>query len=158
MSYSDIYEALDRGTIDAAEEVMGLSQTFKHYEVTKYLYMTNAGGALASGVYMNTKVYDKLPKDIQKMLIDLRLEYSERYANGTRDFEGGYYREWETKHGVKIVNPSPEDQKALQEAGKKATDFILNKQEAEGHKGARAVWNYYMTALKKYEDQRAKRK
>ena len=158
MPYSDIYEALDRGTIEAAEEVMMLSQTFKHYEVTKYLYMTNAGGALASGVYMNRKVFNKFPKDIQQMFINLRLEYSERYANGTQDSEVGFYREWETKHGVKIVYPSPEDQKALQEAGQKATEFILAKQDSEGHTGARKVWNYYMTALKKYEDQRAKKK
>jgi TRAP-type C4-dicarboxylate transport system substrate-binding protein len=158
MSYSEIYEALDRGTIDAAEMVMMLSQTFKHYEVAKYVYMTNAGGALASGVYMNRKVFNKFPKDIQEMFIKLRLEYSERYANGTQDLEVGFYRDWETKHGIKIVYPSPEDQKALNEAGQKATDFILKQQESGGHKGARKVWDYYMTALKKYEDQRAKKK
>ena len=62
MAYSDIYEALDRGTIDAAEMVMMLSQTFKHYEVAKYLYMTNAGGSLAGGIFMNRKVFNKLPK------------------------------------------------------------------------------------------------
>jgi hypothetical protein len=56
------------------------------------------------------------------------------------------------------VYPSPADQKALQEAGQKATDFILKKQEADGIKGARKVWDYYMAALKKYEDQRAKKK
>ena len=158
MSYSDIYEALDRGTIDAAEMVMMLSQTYKHYEVTKYLYMTNAGGALASGIYINRKVFNKFPKDIQEMLIKLRLEYSERYAKGTQDLEVGFYREWETKHGIKIVYPSPGDQKALQEAGQKATEFILKQQESAGHTGARKVWDYYMTALKKYEDQMAGKK
>jgi TRAP-type C4-dicarboxylate transport system substrate-binding protein len=152
------HEALDRGTIDSAEEVMMLSQTYKHYEVTKYLYMTNAGGALATGTYINRKLFNKFPKDIQDALIKLRLEYSERYANGTQTEEVGFYREWEKKHGVKIVYPSPADQKALQEAGQKATDFILKKQEADGIKGARKVWDYYMAALKKYEDQRAKKK
>jgi TRAP-type C4-dicarboxylate transport system substrate-binding protein len=158
MSYSEIYEALDRGTIDAAEQVMMLSQTFKHYEVTKYLYMTAAGGALASGTYINRKLFNKFPKDIQDALIKLRLEYSERYANGTQELEVGFFKEWETKHGVKIVYPSAEDQKALQKAGAEATDSILKKQESEGHKGARKVWDYYMAALKKYEDQRAKKK
>jgi len=124
----------------------------------KYLYMTNSGGALASGIYMNRKVFSKFPKDIQEMLIKLRTEYSERYGKGTQDLEVGFYREWETKHGVKKVYPSPEDLKALHEAGQKATDFILKKQESEGHKGARQVWDYYMAALKKLEDQRAGKK
>jgi hypothetical protein len=35
---------------------------------------------------------------------------------------------------------------------------MLKKQESDGHKGVRKVWDYYMTALKKYEDQRAKKK
>lgn len=120
--------------------------------------MTNAGGALASGVYMNRKVFNKFPKDIQEMLIKLRLEYSERYAKGTQDLEVGFYREWETKHGIKIVYPSPEDQKALSEAGQKATDFILKQQESAGHKGARKVWDYYLKARKKHEAERAIKK
>ncbi len=155
MSYSEIYEALDRGTIDAAEMVMMLSQTFKHYEVAKYLYMTNAGGSLAGGIFMNRKVFNKLPKDTQEMLIKLRPEFMERYGKGTQDLEVGFLRDWQTKHGVKIKYPSTEDQKALNEAGQKAIDFILKKQESEGHVGARKVWDYYMASLKKYEDQRA---
>ena len=79
-------------------------------------------------------------------------------SKGTQDLEVGFYREWETKYGVKKIYPSPEDLKTLQEAGQKATDFILKKQESEGHKGARPVGDYYMTALKKHEDQRAGKK
>ncbi len=158
MSYSDIYEAIDRGTIDAVDMSMMLSQTFKHYEIVKCMLMTNSGGAIASGIYMNLKVFKKFPKDIQEMLLKLRAEYGERYGKGVMDLEGGFYREWETKHGVTLKKPSPEDQKIILEAGKRAQEDMIKKQESEGHKGARAVWDYYMTALKKYEDQRAKKK
>jgi hypothetical protein len=92
------------------------------------------------------------------MMLKLRPEFMERYGKGTQDLEAGFLRDWQTKQGVKVKYPSPEDQKALNEAGQKAADFIIKKQESDGDKAARKVWDYYMASLKKYEDQRAGKK
>jgi TRAP-type C4-dicarboxylate transport system substrate-binding protein len=43
MSYADIYEAADRGTIDGVELVLMLSDAFKHYEVIEDLYLAKPG-------------------------------------------------------------------------------------------------------------------
>ena len=45
-----------------------------------------------------------------------------------------------------------------QAAGKNAQEYLFKKQEADGHKAARKVWDYYVTARTKYEDERAKKK
>jgi len=74
-----------------------------------------------------------------------------------QDDEGKYFREWQTKHGVTIRYPSPEDRQLILEACKRAQDYIIKKQESEGHTAAHKVWDYYTSALKKYEDQRAKK-
>ncbi len=158
MSYSDLYEAMDRGTVSAIDMVPVLSAAFKHYEVVKCIYLLNCGGALASGTYMNRKLFNKFPNDIQKMFIDLRREYAIRYGESLMDDEDKAYREWQTKYGVTIKHPSPDDQKLIQDASKKAIEYMLKKQESDGHTAVRKVWDHYTKALKKFEDQRAKKK
>ena len=157
MSYGDLYEAMDRGTVSAIDMVPVLSAAFKHYEVVKCIYLLNCGGALASGTYMNRKLFNSFPKDIQKMFLDLRREYGIRYGESLMQDENKTYREWQEKYNVTLKHPSPEDQKLIQDASKRAIEYMIKKQESDGHKGARKVWDYYMTALKKYEDQRAKK-
>jgi TRAP-type C4-dicarboxylate transport system substrate-binding protein len=158
MSYTEIYEAVDRGTVSAYDCAVVLSQGFKHYEVTKCVTMINAGGALASGVYMNLKTFKSLPPDVQKMFIDLRKEYGVKMAKKQMEDEQKVFNEWKTKHGVELRNLSAADQKISMEAGKNAQDYIFKKQEADGHKDARKVWNYYVTARTKYENEQAKKK
>ena len=158
MAYSDIYEAMDRGTVDISNIAVTLSDAFKHYEVMKCVYMTNGGVAIATGLFMNRDVFKKLPKDIQDILLNLRTEYGIRYGKGVEDGELTVRRAWETKHGVTFKEMSPEDQKIFVEASNKATEYLLKKQESDGHTAARKVWNYYLNALKKYEDQESKKK
>ena len=120
--------------------------------------MINSGGALASGVYMNLKTFKGLPPDVQKMLVDLRKEYGVMMAKKQMEDEQKVFNEWKTKHGVELRNLSAADQKISMEAGKSAQEYIFKKQEADGHKDARKVWNYYVAARTKYEDERAKKK
>jgi TRAP-type transport system periplasmic protein len=159
MPYSDLYEAIDRGTIDAIGD-MGLiySDTFKHYEVVKCVFAENLRAGLATGVMMNLDLFKKFPRDIQEVFLNLRTEYAVRTAQEIKEYEIGIAREWTTQRGVTIKYPSPEDQKIIAEAGQKANDFIIKKQESGGHMAARTVWEYFVKAKKKYEDQRAKKK
>ena len=164
MSFSDMYEAMNRGTVDALGDMaIVLSNAFKLYEVSKAVY-SNAppgvhgnGGALASGFYMSQKKFNALPKDTQKMLLDLRREYGVRYAQTLMDDESAIRKEWQAKHGVKFYDPSPEDAKFIQQAGNAANEQMFKKQEADGHKNVRQVWAYYLKARQKYEAERKKK-
>ena len=164
MSFSDMYEAMNRGTVDALGDMaIVLSNAFKLYEVAKAVY-SNAppgvhgnGGALASGFYMSQKKFNALPKDTQKMLLDLRREYGVRYAQTLMDDESAIRKEWQEKHGVKFYDPSPEDAKFILQAGNAANEQMFKKQEADGHKNVRQVWAYYLKARQKYEAERKKK-
>jgi TRAP-type C4-dicarboxylate transport system substrate-binding protein len=164
MSFSDMYEAMNRGTVDALGDMaIVLSNAFKLHEVAKAVY-SNAppgvhgnGGALASGFYMSQKKFNALPKDTQKMLLDLRREYGVRYAQTLMDDESAIRKEWQTKHGVKFYDPSPQDAKFIQQAGNAANEQMFKKQEADGHKNVRQVWAYYLKARQKYEAERKKK-
>jgi TRAP-type C4-dicarboxylate transport system substrate-binding protein len=158
MSFADMYEAMNRGTVDALGDMaIVLANAFKHYEVVKAVY-TNAppgvhgnGGALASGFYMSRKKFNALPKDTQKMMLDLRREYGVRYAQTLMNDESRIRNEWQTKHGVKFMDPSPADAKFILEAGNRANEEMFKKQEADGHKYVRQVWAYYLKARQKHE-------
>jgi TRAP-type C4-dicarboxylate transport system substrate-binding protein len=68
---ADVYPALQRGTVQAAigglEGAIGL----KEYEVGKYLLATNGQfGLLLTGYVMNKSSLDKLPPDLQKIVLD----------------------------------------------------------------------------------------
>jgi TRAP-type C4-dicarboxylate transport system substrate-binding protein len=165
MSFSDMYEAMERGTIDALGDMaVVLSNAFKLYEVVKYVYANNPpgvhgnGGSIASGFYMNRKKFDSFPTETQKMFVDLRKEYAVRYAQTLMDDEGVITNEWKTKHGVTFKDASPEDQKFILEAGNTANEQMFKKQESEGYKGVREPWDYFLKARKKFEGERAIKK
>lgn len=88
----------------------------------------------------------------------MRREYGIRYAQTLMDDEEPTKNVWRTKHGVTFKDASPEDQKFILAAGNTANEEMFKKQESEGHKGVRQVWDYYQKARKKYEAERAKRK
>jgi len=101
--------------------------------------------------------FNALPKDTQKMLLDLRREYGVRYAQTLMDDESAIRKEWQEKHGVRFYDPSPADAKFIRQAGNAANEQMFKKQEADGHKNVRQVWAYYLKARQKYEAERKKK-
>jgi TRAP-type C4-dicarboxylate transport system substrate-binding protein len=154
MPYSDIYEAIDRGTITAFDMGVLLSTGFRHYEVVKCLYMQDIGGVIGSGIFLNLGTFKKFPPDIQKIFLDLRRDYGVYMAQKIQGDEAQYLREWETKYGVTIRYPSPEDRQKILDACHKAQEYIIKKQESEGHAASRKVWDFYTSALKRYEEKK----
>ena len=159
MPLNDMYEALDRGTVSALADINPMSiLNFKLYEIIKCVHVINSGIPAAPGISMNLEVFRKLPKDIQEVLIKLRKDYTLHYAQGFMDFDSTAYSDLEKKYGIKLKYPSDEDQKLLLEAYQNAQESFIKKQEGAGHTAARKVVDYYYKALKKYEDERAKKK
>jgi TRAP-type transport system periplasmic protein len=157
MSSMDMYEALDRGTIQASEVTVMVAVTTKLNEVARCWYMTNSGTVLPSGVFMNLDLFKSLPQEDQEMILKLRKEYAVRFGQAVMDMEAETIREWETKYGMKRKQPSPEEQKILFEAGRKANEIFIKQQESVDP-AAGKVMRFYMNALKKYEAERAKKK
>jgi TRAP-type C4-dicarboxylate transport system substrate-binding protein len=149
MSYNDIYEAIDRGTIVGSSISVMLSDALKHSEVMKGVLMGNYAVSLAVGVYMNKDVYNKLPADVQKILMDLRTEGGIRFVTATKDFEAKIYRNW-MDDGVSIIPLNGEDRKINEKAIKDAREFLLD-DYAKKTPEVRNVWDYYSKAITKYE-------
>ncbi|UCG65301.1 MAG: TRAP transporter substrate-binding protein [Deltaproteobacteria bacterium] len=77
MSVSDVYIAMERGTIDGVASSDRAYRSFKWHEVARYLTDFTVDSDNAVAVAINLATWNKLPGDIQKILLELAEELSE---------------------------------------------------------------------------------
>ena len=109
MPGSDVYTALERGTIDGyAWAVIGNVQ-FGWVDVCKYI--------LEPRIYeynlemlLNLQAWEKIPGHLQKIMSDSMIENEKKYSKVIADLAEKEYLEMQKK-GVKVIKFSPEDTK-----------------------------------------------
>ena len=80
---TDIYPALDRGTIDAVMYSSYCLETYKFHEVVKYLIWSEIQSPLLSNMVCNMKSYKALPKPFQDALNEAGMEVAVKQLAGT---------------------------------------------------------------------------
>ena len=76
-SYNEVYTSMDTGVIDGYSMPANVVTAFKIYEVGKYFTKCGLAGANVCGVLtMNLKKWNKLPKEVQDILIEVGNEFS----------------------------------------------------------------------------------
>ncbi len=86
MAYGELYTAMETGAIDSQDHPTSTLYAGKFYEVQKYLSMTHHGYAAVTLV-MNSRKFDKLSEEYQKIFLDAALEAAkfQRELNATED-------------------------------------------------------------------------
>ena len=83
MSSSETYLALQRGIVDAVGLALPSATAAALYEVSNYGLIGNFMQPLGAGMCVNLNVWNKLPEDIQKIIVDAGQEFgitaSEKY-------------------------------------------------------------------------------
>ena len=79
LAFSDVYQALQTGVVDGAENPISNFYTQKMHEVQKYMTITNHG-YLGYAVIVNKKFWEGLPADIRTQL-ETALNEATDYAN-----------------------------------------------------------------------------
>ncbi len=79
MAFSEVYQALQTGVVDGAENPPSNLYTQKMHEVQKHLTVTNHG-YIGYAVIVNKKFWDKLPADIRTQL-EAAMKDATEYAN-----------------------------------------------------------------------------
>jgi len=78
----EVYEALERGTIDAVSGIPYHNiHVFKLYEAAKYIIGPKMGCYATGGYYMNLDSWNRLPAHIKKIIDDLYAEHVDFYIN-----------------------------------------------------------------------------
>jgi TRAP-type C4-dicarboxylate transport system substrate-binding protein len=163
MTFNDMYNAMDRGTVDAlGENVTLLANAFKLNEVIGNVHSANPpgasgnGGVIASSFFIRGEKWRSLTAEQQKMLKDLRWEYGIRYASDLMKTESKVKAAWAKNNKITFQNSSPKDAERVLKAANAANEIFFKKQEAAGAKNVRAVYDYYLAARKQYEEQHKK--
>ena len=142
MPYSQIYEAVERGVVDGAEATILLTESFKHYEVAKYMTIANGGFVAASPLSISLKTWNKFPDSLKKIFLEAQVEHDQAWAKAQSDLEVVKLKEFQEKRGMKVIKLSAADQAALEKAGKEAQELWLKDMDAKGVP-ARATWKHF---------------
>ena len=122
LSSGEVYTALQRGTIDGA--VSGLTSMYDRAwgEVTKYLWELYFCPTTCGHTVANLASWNKLPLDIQKIMLDTGREIEMRYRKDVMVKENEDARAGLIKQGVEIIIPSPKEVAACVELVKPIHD------------------------------------
>ncbi len=110
MAFSEVYQALQTGVVDGAENPPSNLYTQKMHEVQKHLTVTNHG-YIGYAVIVNKKFWDKLPADVRTQLEGAMREAS-KYANTIAQQENDRALEAVKKAGTTTVYTPTEKEKA----------------------------------------------
>jgi len=69
MNFGEVYQALQSGVIDAAENGLAVIESNKHYEAAKFVSETEHQRNLST-LYINEKKLASLPPDLRKVVIE----------------------------------------------------------------------------------------
>ncbi|MEJ8472563.1 DctP family TRAP transporter solute-binding subunit [Roseibium algae] len=111
---AELYTALETGVVDAQDHPIGVTLSFKFFEVQKYLSLTRHAYAPLL-LAMNSNSFDKLTAEEQAIILDVSKEAVDMQRKLSIEKEGGMIAELESD-GM-IVN-SDVDGAAFQEAVK----------------------------------------
>ncbi len=114
MAFSEVYQALQTGVVDGAENPPSNLYTQKMHEVQKHLTVTNHG-YIGYAVIVNKKFWDKLPADVRAQLESAMREAS-KYANTIAQQENDRALEAVKKAGTTTVYVPNEKEKAAWQA------------------------------------------
>ncbi len=108
MPLDEVLPALQRGAIDGNRTGITISTTFKYYDIVKNV--TETHDAMVTSIAMVSKPwYDKLPPDLQKVLVEEGEAVQKELFDWTVEFNNKGRQTW-TEKGGELIKLSAVDQ------------------------------------------------
>jgi C4-dicarboxylate-binding protein DctP len=145
LAFSEVYQALQTGVVDGAENTLPNFWTQKYNEVQKHLSLTSHGYD-GYAVIVNKKFWDGLPPDIRKTLTEAMDEATVFENQASDKFSDEALAKIKASGRIEIYQPTDAEQAALRKTlvpvqkemesriGKKWIDAIHAEQVAAGVK------------------------
>ena len=138
-SFGELYTALQQGTYDAMESPISLYYTNKFYEVQEYLTLTKHVYA-ATILLMNNDFYNKLPEDLQELVVKTSEEYRTEQREIARKQDVDFLEKLK-ENGMKVNEITPEQKDVFREATKVVYDKFTSEIGEELVEQAKAANN-----------------
>ena len=144
ISAGEMYQALQRGTIDARVLSYEATKRFKLYEVTKYISEVDLGGlAGVNLITINRGRWESLTPEQRKIILEVGEEAGAWEAQAMKDGDVKFKQELVTK-GMKVIKFSEDDRNKWKNspAVKKLEQEWVEQREAQGLPGKRVLSLY----------------
>lgn len=138
MASSDLYMALDRGTIDGLLSSPGFMAPFKLYEVGKYFLDQPLFGSTMF-VGMHQKTWDSLPADLQKIVMDCTRTLTDDWIDTSDKQENLESKEVLKEKGVTFYTLTPEELEKFKVATAPIAEKYIKKLNSMGLDGQKIV-------------------
>lgn len=102
----EIFTALQTGTLDGALGFPSQAMSFAYFEVTK-TWLRGAPGQYLVPAMINKDTWNKLPKDIQKIMDEVSVEQVKFLAHLMKTKEGEIIERVQNEKGIKVINLTP---------------------------------------------------
>ena len=143
---TDIYEALERGTLDYSFLSRGVIASNRWYEVAKF----NCGPVMSIAghiIVMGTRTWDKLPEDIQEVILEVAAETQPEYINWSNAYEVAAMGRIEEGGGRFSEIPSDEMAKWKTAAPDFLEEWVNEMSERGLGEEARSVSDFWQTKI-----------
>lgn len=111
MALSEVMGALQSGVIDGAKGALVVADTFKMWNITKYLTETDEA-VLVSAVGVNKQWFEKLPADIRQIILEEAQKLDQEMHDYSVEQRKGFRTNW-VRNGGELISFSPAEQKKL---------------------------------------------
>ncbi|WP_169569850.1 C4-dicarboxylate TRAP transporter substrate-binding protein [Sneathiella limimaris] len=80
IGFGELYQALDRGTVDATTNYIALAKAYKMYEVAGNFSVLKMGQVLGYGAAINLNLYNSFTAEQKKIFDQLGVEFMDEYG------------------------------------------------------------------------------
>lgn len=148
---SEIYEALERTTVDAATGIpITLAVSYKLEEIVDYFIFTGYGMYTTSSIYINKSVYDGLPEAYQQAFRTVYDRFVDEYSS--EDWMGGALKQCvetiEAAGGEIVILSNEEQAKWAEKLSVNAEEFVATA-NSYGYDG-QEILDTYRALVEKY--------
>jgi len=112
MDLSEVMTALSQGTVDGARSAISVWVPFKYQAAAKHLIVTHEG-FIPTLVMASKAWFDRVPADLQKMMLDIGKEIEPGVQEFGKKLKAGMYDTW-VQGGGEIYRLSPNEQKEFE--------------------------------------------
>lgn len=153
IGFGELYQALDRGTVDATTNYIPLSKAYKLYEVSGHISDVKLGQVLGYGAAINLDVYNKFSDAHKKIFDELGVEFMDEYGHRYLESEKTAKAEMEAGiDGKKVVFHKVTDIELWKEAASSYTDDWIKSVSKKGI-DAEAFIKKFDAVRAKYEEE-----
>jgi TRAP-type C4-dicarboxylate transport system substrate-binding protein len=126
MPPSEAIQAIDSGAIDGARTGITIFTTFKYYDLVKTVTMADGDGMIYAMFYVGKNWFDRLPKDLQKMVADTAKALEPEMNQFTIDLNKKAEEEWKARGG-EIIRITGRDQAEFEKRMRAGADEVAQK-------------------------------